>query len=86
MGKNDWDRKADQIDRAVSKLAASIFTGTKTTCENALYVNAQDFAMGLGELGRISAHCRGYAESYRRADAGAGIDEPEPFFTNSFTP
>lgn len=64
--KNDWDRKADEIDEVIHRL---LWNARHANEEERIAINvdfpALEFGAILNRLEGIKRHCQGLAESHR---------------------
>jgi len=58
--KNDWDRKADEIDQVTQMLLNDAHVA-----EDHLILSSADYVAILRALSRVRTHCKGLADSHR---------------------
>ncbi len=71
---NDFDRIAEEIDRGLVMLAASVYPETGKG-ETAAVCDAAAFSRAIGKIARASEWAKGHAQS--RRDLGAALAQPE---------
>ena len=58
--KNDWDRKAEELDRIIHLMLVCA-----NPVENKMMSSAADYLASLQELERVKGRCQGLAEAHR---------------------